>query len=62
MNVTSTTLFLAFFCRALSLWSKSPAFSIILTIDGRAFCDQIYNDIVGDFTSTQNTIVGLQWT
>ena len=53
MNVTSTTLFLAFFCRALSLWSKSPAFSIILTIDGRAFCDQIYNDIVGDFTSTQ---------
>lgn len=53
MNVTSTTLFLAFFCRALSLWSKSPAFSIILTVDGRAFCDQIYNDIVGDFTSTQ---------
>lgn len=53
MNVTNTTLFLAFFCRALSIWSKSPAFSIILTVDGRAFCEQIYNDVVGDFTSTQ---------
>lgn len=53
MNVTSTTLFLAFFCRILSIWSKSPAFSIILTIDGRAFCEQDYNDVVGDFTSTQ---------
>ena len=53
MNVTSTTLFLASFCRTLSLWSKSPAFSIILTVDGRGFCNQIYNDIVGDFTSTQ---------
>ena len=53
MNVTSTTLFLAFFCRILSIWSKSPAFSIILTVDGRAFCEQDYNDVVGDFTSTQ---------
>lgn len=53
MNVTTTTLFLAFFCRTLSLWSKSPAFSIILTVDGRAFCDQNYNDVTGDFTSTQ---------
>jgi amino acid adenylation domain-containing protein/non-ribosomal peptide synthase protein (TIGR01720 family) len=50
-GVTPSGLLLAAFAEVLSVWSKSPKFTINLTLFNRLPLHEQVNDIVGDFTS-----------
>lgn len=51
LGITPTTLVLAAFAEVLAAWSKSPRFTINLTLFNRLPLHTQVNEIVGDFTS-----------
>jgi pyochelin synthetase len=51
LGITPSTLLLAAFAECLAMWSKSPHFTINLTLFNRLPLHPQVNDIIGDFTS-----------
>jgi amino acid adenylation domain-containing protein len=59
-DMTGSAVLLAAFAEVLAVWSKSPRFTINLTLFNRLPVHPQVNDIVGDFTSL--TLVGIDYT
>ncbi|MFL6261097.1 MAG: non-ribosomal peptide synthase/polyketide synthase [Thermoanaerobaculia bacterium] len=51
-GLTPSGLLLAVFSEVLGIWTRSPRFSLVLTLFGRLPLHRQVNDLVGDFTST----------